>query len=167
MFKTGEMVVYGGAGLCKIAGIEEREAAGNVSACYVLVPEEATNTVIYVPKEGVVAQTRIRKVISGKELKEMISKSVPALWEENDRTRKKEYVRAINMADREAVFSFVKSCGQRIKELEEAGKKLRKVDEYFLQDAEKLLYSEFKSVFEIEKKDVIPFILGELEVSEL
>ena len=47
------------------------------------------------------------------------------------------------------------------------GKRLHKVDEYFLIEAEKLLYGEFKNVFKIERDEVIPCVLGKCEIGEL
>ena len=77
------------------------------------------------------------------------------------------YSNAINSADRGAIASLIKACDKHRKEISELGKKLHKVDEYFLIEAEKLLYGEFKTVFKIEKAEIIPFVLGEFDPEEI
>lgn len=167
MYNIGDLVLYGGEGICKIKCIEEKKIADRVIKYYVLTPEGISNSVFYVPMEGKTAEEKIRKIISGKEIKEIINKVSPALWEENDRIRRDNYNKAINCADREMIVSLVKCCDIHKEELSSQGKRLHKVDEYFYSEVEKLLYGELKNVFRLEKNDIIPFILGKYEPEEI
>ncbi len=167
MYNIGDLVLYGGEGICRIVGIEDKKIADRVVKYYALTPEGEGNSVFYVPTEGKAAEAKIRNIISGKEIREIIDNSHSAVWEDNDRARRELYNKAINCADREKVISLIKSCFVHKEELAEQGKRLHKVDEYFLVEAEKLLYGEFKNVFKIERNDIIPFILGKYEIEEL
>ena len=70
MYNIGDLVLYGGEGICKIKCIEEKKIADRVIKYYVLTPEGISNSVFYVPMEGKTAEEKIRKIISGKEIKE-------------------------------------------------------------------------------------------------
>ena len=167
MYNIGDMVLYGGEGLCRIIGIEDKKIADRTIKYYALTPAGNESSVFYVPTEGKVAETKLRKIISGKENKKIINDAEFASWEENDRQRRDIYSNAINCADRGAIASLIKACDRHKKEISEIGKKLHKVDEYFLAEAEKLLYGEFKTVFKIEKEEIIPFVLGEFCPEEI
>lgn len=167
MYNIGDMVLYGGEGICKIVGIEDKKIADKVIQYYALSPEGIGNSVFYVPTEGKVAESKIRKIINGSEIKAIIEKSQPAEWEENDRIRRDNYNKAINSADREMIISLIKCCDIHKEEVSKQGKRLYKVDEYFLAEAEKLLYGEFKNVFKIERNEIVSFILGKYEPEEI
>ncbi|MBR6720413.1 MAG: hypothetical protein IKL74_05825 [Clostridia bacterium] len=167
MYNIGDMVLYGGEGLCRISGIEDKKIADRTIKYYALTPARNESSVFYVPTEGKAAETKLRKIVSGKEIKKIIKEADCALWEDNDRQRRDIYSGAINSADRGGIASLIKACDKHKKEIFELGKKLHKVDEYFLAEAEKLLYGEFKTVLKIEKEEIIPFVLGEFEPEEL
>jgi len=167
MYNIGDMVLYGGEGICRIVGIEDKKIADRVIKYYALTPEGECNSVFYVPTEGKAAESKIRKIISGKEIKDIITNADSAIWEDNDRVRRELYNSAINCADREKIISLIKSCILHKEEMASQGKRLHKVDEYFLIEAEKLLYGEFKNVFKIERDEVISFVLGKCEIEEL
>ena len=167
MYNIGDMVLYGGEGICKIVGIEDKKIADRVVKYYALSPEGIGYSVFYVPTEGKAAESKIRKIITGSEMRAIIEKSKPAVWEENDRARREVYNSAINCADREKIVSLIKCCDIHKNELSLQGKRIHKVDEYFLAEAEKLLYGELKNLFKINREEIIPFILGECEVEEL
>ena len=167
MYNIGDTVLYGGEGLCKVIGIEDKKIADKVIKYYALTPLDGKSSVFYVPTEGKVAETKLRQIISGKEIKDIVKNTVASEFVENDRARREVYSNAINSADRSAIVGFIKSCEIRENELLEYGKRLHKVDEYFIMDAEKFLYGEFKTVFKIEREQVIPFVLGKFEPEEL
>lgn len=167
MYNIGDLVLYGGEGVCRIMGIEDKKIADKVIKYYALTPAGEGNSVFYVPTEGRAAEAKIRKIISGKEIREIIENTSPALWEENDRGRRELYTSAVNCADREKIVSLIKCCFLHKEVLNQQGKRLHKVDEYFLAEAERLLYGEFKNIFKIERDEIIPFVLGKCEIEEL
>ncbi len=167
MYNIGDMVLYGGEGICRITSIEDKKIADRVIKYYVLTPESSGNSVFYVPMEGKAAEAKIRKIISGKEIRKIINETASDVWEDNDRVRRDIYNGAVNCADREKIVALVKCCILHKEKLSEEGKRLHKVDEYFLSEVEKLLYGEFKNVFEIERDEIIPFIIGQCEVKDI
>lgn len=162
MYNIGDMVLYGGEGICRISAIEDRKIADKKISYYILSPAGESSAVFYVPVEGKTAEMKLRKIITADEFIAIVSKATPSEWIENDRARRDKYKTAINEADRAALASFVKSIDAHRAELSEIGKRLHKLDEYFLIEVEELLLGELKTIFKIEKGGVIPFMLGDL-----
>ncbi len=166
MFKKGDMVLYGGEGVCRIDGIEDKKIADRVVSYYVLCHVDGVNSVFFVPVESRAAREKMSKVISAPEIKKIVNEAKPAELSETERGRKESYKNAICQADRPMIASLIKSVCAVKRRLEDDGKKLHKTEEYFLEDAKKFLYGELSSVFIMEKSDVIPFILGEFVPAE-
>ncbi len=162
MYNLGDMVLYGGEGLCSISAIEERKIADKKISYYILTPVRKSSAVFFVPVEGKTAETKLRKIITAEEFILIVKEAKPSEWIENDRARRDKYKAAINEADRASIASFVKTIKLHKEELSEQGKRLHKLDEYFYVEVEDLLVEELKTIFKIEKSEVIPFMLGEL-----
>ncbi len=162
MYEIGDKVLYGGEGICEITGIEDRKIADKLISYYILKHIDGANSLFLVPINSKVAETKLRKVITGDEIKAIFKSAEKASWKELDKERKDMYRIALCNADREAIASLVKMVCEKKEELLGLGKKLHKVDEYFLIEAEKLLYGEIETFFTLEKSEVIPFILGDI-----
>ncbi len=163
MYNIGDMVLYGGEGICSIIGIEDKRIADKKISYYILSPGKGTNSVFYVPVEGKTAETKLRKIITAADFSSIVKEAKPSEWIENDRARRDKYKAAINEADRSSLVSFVKSVKLHKDHLADMGKKLHKLDEYFLVEVEDLLIGELQTIFKIDKGEVISFMLGELE----
>lgn len=162
MYEIGDKVLYGGEGICEITGIEDRKIGDKLISYYILKHIDGANSVFLVPINSKVAETKLRKVIKGNEIKDIFKMAKKAPWKELDKERREMYRLALCNADREAIASLVKMVCEKKKELSELGKKLHKVDEYFLTEAEKLLYGEIETFFHVKKGEVVPFILGDI-----
>ncbi len=167
MYNIGDMVLYGGEGLCRISAIEERKIADKKISYYMLSPAKESSAVFYVPVEGKTASTKLREIISADEFILIVESAKPAEWIENDRARRDRYKTAINEADRVSLASYVKAIKIHKEELISQGKKLHKLDEYFYTEVEDLLFGELKTIFRIERTEIIPFILGEASPEKL
>lgn len=166
MFNIGDKVLYGGEGVCRVDRIEDKCIAGKKVSYYVLDRLDGVNSIFFVPVDSRAADEKMRKVISAEEIKKIIVEAEPSAWPETERERKELYRNAIATADRESIASLIKTVCSVKEELEKNGKKLHKTEEYFLDDAKKLMYGELAAVFNIEKSEIIPFILGKVNPTE-
>lgn len=167
MYQVGDVVLYGSEGVCKISGIEEKKIVDRTVSCYMLQPVNDKNSLFFIPTDSQAAQNKLRHIVGAEELDTILRSAKPAAWIESDRDRREAYRTAIGCADRAALASLMKAvCLQRA-QLSLMGKKLHKIDEYFLLEAEKLLYGELSTMFHIKKEDVIPYILGECSLKAL
>lgn len=167
MFNKGDMVLYGGEGVCRVDGTEEKKIGSTTAEYYVLCRVDGVNSVFFVPVKSRAAQEKMCRVISASEIKKIIREAEATELPPSDRERKEAYKNAICSADRAAVASLVKSVCEHEKALELKGKKLHKTEEYFLEDAKKFMYGELSAVFKMDKNDVIPFVLGEFSPEEI
>lgn len=166
MYNIGDNVLYGGEGVCRISGIEDKKIDGQIISYYVLCRVDGVNSVFFVPVKSRAAEEKMRKVISAGEIKKIVSEAKPLRLCDNDRERKELYKNAMCSADRPLLASLIKSVCAEKEALENDGKKLHKVEEYFLSDVQKMLYSELSSVMNITMDDVLPFILGKIDPEE-
>ena len=167
MYQVGDIVLYGSEGVCKISGIEEKKIMDRKVNCYILQPVNDKHSVFFIPTDSGAAQKKLRHIAGAKELDAIFHSAEPVVWIESDRARREAYRTAIGYADRAALASLIKAVCMQRAHLALTGKKLHKIDEYFLSEAEKLLYGELSTVFEIEKEEVVPYILGECSLKAL
>lgn len=167
MFNKGDMVLYGGEGVCRVDGIEEKKIGAAAAKYYVLCRVDGVNSVFFVPVESRAAQEKMRRVITASEIKKIVGEAKAEELPPSDRERKEAYKNAICSADRAAIASLVKGVCAHEKALEAQGKKLHKTEEYFLEDAKRFMFGELSAVFKMDKSDVIPFVLGEFSPEEI
>ncbi len=166
MFNIGDKVIYGGEGVCRVDRIEDKIIGGKKVSYYVLNRLDGVNSVFFVPVDSRAADEKMRGIISASEIKNIINSTSPADWIAADRERRDAYHVAVTTVDRQSIASHVKTVCAVKKELEKVGKKLHKTDEYFLEDVKKLMFGELSAVFNIEKNQIIPFIVGEFQPTE-
>ena len=70
-------------------------------------------------------------------------------------------------SDRTALVRMIKTLYQHQQKQQRRGKKLHVVDERFMKEAERILYEEFAHVLNIQKEQVVPFIMEEIQVGVL
>ena len=84
-------------------------------------------------------------------------------WIADEGQRKLRFKELINSGDRAQIMGMIGSLHRHREEQLAAGRKFHQSDENFLNDAQKLLNSEFALVFELDPGEVGSFILRELE----
>ncbi|MCI8400743.1 MAG: CarD family transcriptional regulator [Lachnospiraceae bacterium] len=166
MLKTGEMVLYGAAGACRVKEIcTKKFGDGQEREYYVLTPLHDGRTTLYVPVDNQALHAKMRKLLSAGELEELLL-SVPReeeIWISDEKVRQETYRNTIKKADRRELIGMTKTLYNRRKQMMAAGRKLHVADERLYREAEKLLCDEFVVVLGLEASQVMPFILGRLE----
>ena len=165
MFKINDIVVYGAQGVCEIAGIDERKIDGIRRTYYVLKPKSDKGATFYVPTWNEKALTKMRKVLTKEDVDALID-SMPSqtpTWIANEGERKEAYKNILASGDQAAIISMVQALYFHKKEREADGKRMHMSDEYFMKEAEQLLYNEWQYVLNVDKSGLMTYILNRIE----
>lgn len=169
MFKIDETVNYSSCGLCKIADIAKKDFTGKNEDYYVLKPVTQENLTYYVAVNNKSLTDKMYPTLSKSQIYEII-KAMPdekEIWIDNDYVRQSKYKEILASGDRLEIVRMIKTLYSRKKRRVEKGKRLMKCDENFLREAEANLYNEFALVLDIKPDEVLPFIVSNIEVSDI
>ena len=160
MFQTGDQVMYGIHGLCKIIGLETQRVNKKNVEYYVLQPVAQPEARFYVPSKNEAAVAKLHPIMSREKLHNLLSceDTKTGCWIDDENQRKQNYKILITSGDRAALIRMVHSIYQHKKVQEANGRKLHMCDSNFLKDAEKLLSTEFALVLGIPQEDVGDYI---------
>lgn len=164
MFNIGDQVIYGSHGACTVIAVESMRFGKTRGKYYCLQPLEHPDSRYYVPVDNEAALAKLSPLMSAEALLELLhSEHIRENnWIDDESRRKQHYRDLISSADRSALLNMI-YCLHRHKEAQlKAGKKFHQCDEGFLNDAQKLLNSEFSLVFGIAPGDVGEFIAREM-----
>lgn len=166
MYKTGDLVVYGIHGVCRMIYTEERLVDRKRLHYYVLEPVEQSGARYWIPMHNEAAMGKLRPVLSREELEALLRSDEvrQSAWISDENQRKQAYRELINSADRAALIRMVGSLHRHKADLIASGKKFHLCDENFLRSAQKLLSSEFALVLGIEQNEVEAYIQAALGV---
>ncbi|MBQ8202789.1 MAG: CarD family transcriptional regulator [Clostridia bacterium] len=169
MFKVGQTISYGSQGVCEILEITEKEIGGRSLKYYVLKPVYRENNTIFVPVDNEQLTGKMRKVLSRKEIDELI-RSMPdekAEWIDDDARRREKYREILSSGDIKATVGVIKNLHNEQQRRKQVGKKLNQQDEILFNRAETLLYDELALVLDIKPEQVLPFIIEHIKIEEI
>lgn len=165
MYQVGEMIIYGGEGVCRV------EAIGPIDMCginkgknyYTLAPLYREGK-IYTPVDSKVF---MRPVIS-KEAAEALIRSIPDIQgddynEKNLRLLNEHYQALIRTHQCEDMVQVIKSAYARCQARSAHGNKPGQVDERYMKRAEELLHGELAVALGINREEVADYISKTLE----
>ncbi len=165
MFRINDVVVYGAQGVCKIVGIDEQKIDGINKKYFVLKPQDNRGATFYVPTWNEKALAKMRKVMTKQEVDALID-SMPSktpTWIANENERKETYKKVLASGNQAAIISMIQAIYLHKKEREAEGKRLHMSDEYFMKDAEQLLYNEWQYVLNVDKAGLMVYIFERIE----
>ena len=165
MFKINDVVVYGSQGVCEIVGINEERVDGAIRNYFVLKPKNDKGSTFYVPTWNEKALGKMRKVMTKEDVDALID-SMPRrnpTWIENENERKDAYRKILASGDQAAIISMVQALFLHKKQREAEGKRLHMSDEYFMKDAEQILYNEWQYVLNVDKDGLMAYILNRID----
>jgi CarD family transcriptional regulator len=158
MKEVGELVVYGASGVCRIEAIREEVFSGSVRHYYILQPVATqNNSRIFVPADNEKLVSQIKQILSPNELYALVQEATPFSepeWAGDGRARSKLCRDILANGDRERLVRMIKTVYQQ-------GRTPTSSEESVCLRAAIMLYQEFSLVLELEKADVIPFVLGQ------
>lgn len=168
MIKKNDTVLYGVHGVCKVTDTVMKKIGGEEREYYVLRPVFDCATVLYVPTRNEQLTAKLKRILSAEEIYALI-RSMPEeelLWVENENDRKRIYQEALTSGEREQLVRLIKTLHVRREKREEQKKALLLSDERFMKEAERILYEEFAYVLKIDRDQVLPLIMQEIQVEE-
>ena len=157
MFQIGQLVVYGGEGVCRVGGIGVPPIPGadRNRQYYTLSPLCRTGQVM----TPVDTKVMMRPVMSREEA-EVLIESLPALEPEEMpssgvRAAKDYYHQLVTSYDCRRLAGMIKAVSRKRVRAMRSGKKVSQMDERYLKRAEEELYSELAAALELEA-DAVP-----------
>lgn len=156
MFKKGETVYYGTAGVCVVSDICRSPFDKNDDRMYyVLAPKDFDNgTVIYAPADN--AQVVIRPIMTAEDANALIGSisELESLEVVNDKHRRDEYRNALRSGDPLTLAKIVKSVYTRKKSALKTQKKISDTDTEFDKLARKALFGELCAALGKENSEI-------------
>ncbi|MEA4922822.1 MAG: CarD family transcriptional regulator [Eubacteriaceae bacterium] len=161
MYKAGDMIVYGGTGVCKVVGVTVPDFAKSLGnrEYYELEPLYERGT-IYAPIDN--KQIIMRYVMEREEADDIIDK-IPDIETEEFKEKSTQkltehYKSKIKEQNCEDLIQVIMSAHEKKAKAEEANKKFGQIDKKYMKKAENLLYGELAIALDIEKDDVAGYI---------
>jgi CarD family transcriptional regulator len=167
MAKIGELVRYGQSGVCRIDEIRTMKTLDREQEYYILTPLFKASSVLYVPCENAELVAKMRPLLQKEEIEPLVkeAKERKTEWIRDFRRRSDLSKKALSSSEPIELLLLIKTICEHRKEEAEA-KRVHTTDDYFLRDAEMLLYSEIAFVAKAEMDEVkkkIKTALGILE----
>ena len=166
MYQTGELIIYGGTGVCRVSEIVTRKLSRTEpeKLYYVLTPLYQTGTITTPVENGKVF---IRPVISRDEALSLIDEiphiTAEAYHNSNLQQLENHYKRELESHDCMDLLKLTMSTYQKKLERERAKLKFGAVDRRYMERAENLLFGELAVALDIARDDVQSFIEDRLQ----
>lgn len=160
MFSIGELVVYGGEGVCRVEGIGPStiSCADRDREYYTLSPLYHTGQII----TPVDTRVLMRAIMSTQEAEAFIA-ALPQLEEDtlsalSQRATREHYQAVVTSYDCCRLASFLKALCRKRTAAVHSGRKVSQLDERYGKRAEEQLYGELAAALGIEKGAVCAYI---------
>lgn len=166
MYKPGEKVLYGNAGICEIKEIREMTLAGRQGEFYVMEPLQSDCTV-YVPVD---TEVYLRPVITREQAEKLID-MIPDMQAREytgatPRELTEHYQAMMDTHDCADLIELTMSAyGKKQLMLQQKGK-FGMIDTRFMKKAEELLYAEFSVALGMPKESVAEYIASRVAAME-
>lgn len=161
----GDTVHYGAHGVCRVCSREVTDLGCGKKAYYLLKPIGDEHIQLYLPGDGDPERLRLRKVLSAQEVFALVEqeKQWQRDWLSDSKERRELSNRTLRSGDTVELIRMLKALHTHAQELP-AGKTLPMSELEQMRNAEKQLYNEFCYVLEITREQVLPFILGQIQI---
>lgn len=162
MFRVGDTVRYGQSGVCRIEEIRDMTFGGMTQSYYVLMPLFKTGSVVYVPCENEILSAKMLPPLTKKEVREALRlvREKEVEWIRDFRRRSEFAKKALSSGDRTEALYLIKSIYHHKREVLGQSARIHTTDDYFLKDAETLIFTEFSFVLNRSYDDVAAEVRG-------
>ena len=157
MLKLNQTVLYGTTGVCTVVSIEEKKIGREKRNYYVLKPNSAATSTVYVPADNDLLLSKARELVSKENIAELFEELPKAnsVWIDSDSERRKSFSDIVMSGDRKGCLSLLKTLIVKQKQLSAAGKRLHLADERVLREVQRLICDEFSYVLGIPTDEVL------------
>ena len=169
MFQTGELIVYGSTGVCRVEGFTGLDQPGeNRGRRYYLLKPLWQDGVIYAPVDS--EKVPMRPVMSREEAETLIDRmpGIPAASCQGNTAQAlaQQYQSAVRQGGHQALIEMMKAIYRKRGQAEAKNRRLGLVDERYMKQAERLLYGELATALGIPYDGVEDYIAARLEETE-
>lgn len=164
MFSTGEYVVYGASGICRIDGVEKRSFDGiHENEYFKLTPCSSESSKYYIPADTI--NGKVRRLLTAKEVCAAIDRipCIETVWDPDNTRRREAFSEMFKSGDCDRMLCLIKSVYEQRQKRIAAGKKLPSAEERILRSAENILNHEFAAALGIKPEEVADFISDRLD----
>lgn len=164
MYQTGDWVVYGIHGICRVVGTEKQLVNRKRTQYLVLEPLSQSESRFYLPMENPVAMAKLNAVLSRDALCELLASDQirQDVWINEENQRKQCYRELITSGDRIALLRMIRSLYSYKEAQLASGRKFHQSDDNFLRDAEKLMASEIALVMQMSTEEARTYLREQL-----
>ena len=165
MYQTGELLVYGIHGVCRVRE-KERQTVDRKQVTYlVLEPLGQPGARFLVPTHVPAAMAKLRPMLTREELSALLESEQirSAGWIAEEDRRKQCYRELIGSGDRAKLLAMIFAVSRHKAAQTGAGRKIHLCDENFLRDAEKLLSGEIAAVMDMGPEEARAFLREKLK----
>ena len=160
MFKIGDVVVYGTAGVCKIEEISPKTFGAVKTDYYVLRPLIQTASTVFVPVENEKLTCKMHPILSQEEFSEVFcaAKSRAPIRPDSEIERREKFTEILESGNRESLIMMVYDLNNLKAEQQQSGRRLHMADERLLNSAQNLLFEEISYVFKIDISEASDYL---------
>ena len=161
MFKIGDLIVYGGTGVCRVADIRVQDIPGlDRNRLYYILRPLYQDCTISIPADN--PKVFMRPVISRAEAEALIDR-IPSIQSEAfsspvTRELADYYEAGLKSHDCADLVKLTKSIYAKRRRAQACNKKLGAIDERYMKRAEEMLFGELAAVLEIPREQVVDYI---------
>lgn len=161
----GDTVHYGAHGVCRVFAREIKDIGAGKKEYYLLNPVSEEHIELFLPADADPERVRLRKVLSAEEICAIVAreKDWHKDWVSDSKLRRELSTKTLRSGDTVELIRMVKVLHAHAESLP-AGKSLPTSELEQMRSAEKQLYNELCFVLDITKEQVLPFILGEIQL---
>ena len=164
MYQTGDFVMYGNTGVCRVEEIGYPDAASDQETLYYKLSPVYDTAVIYTPVD---TRAFMRPVMSRQAAEQLIDRipDIPDnLCDNHDiRMLGEQYRACLNTHRHEDLVRLIKSVYQKNRRSVKAGRHMGQMDQQYMKRAEKMLYGELAVVLGMEYDEIQPYIHRRVE----
>lgn len=156
MFQKGDTVRYGQAGVCRVEEIKRMKMGGEEQDYYVLMPLQKAGATLFVPCANEALVSKMLPPLTPDQIEAVVHdvREKSPEWIRDFRRRSEASKKALSSGDRRDALYLIKNIYAHKLDILGEGKRIHTTDDYFLKDAENLIYFEFSYVLGEEMQDV-------------
>lgn len=175
VFHKGDMVVYGGNGVCRIEEISRQSFCGETREYYVLRSLYCAGETVFVPTDNATLTGKMYPALTRDQIDALLlglpetepygtetTQSVTTVsepdWIESDEERKNRFDAILASGDRKALLDMLRTLYIHKEKQEKRGKKLHIADERCFREGEKRISEEFAYGLQIDPAQVGEYI---------
>lgn len=154
-YKINDLVQYGLDGVCKITDITKKDFRGKKIKYYVLNPVFDNKTEVNVPYDNEELVSRMRKVLTRKDLLKYVPELPPRFckWIDSETERKADFSAALYSGDMKEIVRLVKTIYLHESKIKD-GKRLSDSDNKFFRDIFRILFDEVSLALKVPRENV-------------